>query len=174
VPPLGREERPSGHSKNYIFPESLVCNLACKPVRTSSINKNSQEPRLQCPLKFVQTTFTKKAISRVLRLRLEQSLWHWKDNSKIYKVMFHEVQLISMFTRSKRAIKRSRQNSSSAISSERDCRQACVKNTFWTCFVALSGRHMFPSGCRLPVTVLNELKLLPRSRDDGVIINTPL
>jgi hypothetical protein len=170
VPPLGREERPSGHSKNYIFPESLVC----KPIRTSSINKNSQEPRLQCPLKFVRTTFTKKAISRVLRLGLEKSLRRWKDNSKIYKVMFQEVQLISMFTRSKRAIKRSRQNSLSAISFERDCRRACVKNTFWTCFVAPSGRHMFPSGCRLPVSVLNELKLLPRSRDDGAIINTPL
>jgi hypothetical protein len=174
VSPLGREERLSGHSKNYIFPESLVCNLVCKPVRTSSINKNSREPRLQCHLKFVRTTFTKKAISRVLGLGLEQSLRRWKANSKIYKVMFHEVQLIPMFTRSKRAIKKSRQNSSSAISFGRDCRRACVKNTFWMCFVASFGRHMFPSGRRLPVTVLNELKLLPRSRDDGAIINTPL
>jgi hypothetical protein len=33
---------------------------------------------------------------------------------------------------------------------------------------------MFPSKHRLPVTVLNELKLLPRSRDDGAIINTHL
>jgi hypothetical protein len=33
---------------------------------------------------------------------------------------------------------------------------------------------MFLSGRRLPVIVLNELKLLPRSRDDGTIINTPL
>jgi hypothetical protein len=174
VPPLGREERPSRRSKNYIFPESLVCNLVCKPVRTSSINKNSQEPRLQCRLKFVRTIFTKMAISRVLDLILEQALWRWKANSKIYKVMFHEVRLIPMFTRSKRTIKRSWQNSSSAISSGRDCRRACVKNTFWTRFIAPSGRHMFPSGRRLPVTVLNELKLLPRSRDDGAIINTPL
>jgi hypothetical protein len=169
VLPLGREERPSGRLKNYIFPESLVCNLFCKPVRTSLINKNSREPRLQCRLKFVRTTFTKKAISRVLGLGLEQALWRWKDNSKIYKVMFDEVQLIPMFTRSKRVIKRSWQNSSSAISSGRDCRRACVKNTFWTCFVAPSRWHMFPSGCRLPVTVLNELKLLPRSRDDGLL-----
>jgi hypothetical protein len=174
VPLLGREERPSRHSKNYIFPESLVCNLVCKPVRTSSINKNSREPRLQCRLKFIRTTFTKKVISRVLGHGLEQSLWHSKARSKIYKVMFHEVQLIPMFTRSKQAIKRSQQNSSSAISSRRDCRRACVKNTFWTCFVAPSGRHMFPSKHRLPVTVLNELKLLPRSRDDGAIINTHL
>jgi hypothetical protein len=146
VPPLGREERLSGRSKNYIFPESLVCNLICKPVWTSSINKNSREPRLQCRLKFVRTMFTKKAISRVLGVGLEQALWCWKANSKIYKVMFYEVQLIPMFTRSKRAIKRSWQNSSSAISSGRYCRRACVKNTFWTCFVAPSGRHMFPSG----------------------------
>jgi hypothetical protein len=174
VPPLGREERLSGRSKNYIFPESLVCNLVCKPIRMSSINKNSREPRLQCRLKFVWTTFTKKAISRVLGLELEQALRRWKANSKMYKVMFHEVQLLPMFTRSKRTIKRSRQNSSSAISSGRDCRQACVKNTFWTCFVAPSRRHMFPSERRLPVTILNELKLLPRSRDDGAIINTLL
>jgi hypothetical protein len=66
------------------------------------------------------------------------------------------------------------QNSSSEISSRRDCRRACVKNTFWTCFVTPSGWHMFPSRCHLPVTVLNELKLLPRSRDDVTIINTPL
>jgi hypothetical protein len=33
---------------------------------------------------------------------------------------------------------------------------------------------MFPSGRDLSVTVLNELKLVPRSRDDGAIINTPL
>jgi hypothetical protein len=118
--------------------------------------------------------FTKKAISRVLDLGLEQHLRRWKANSKIYKVMFHEVQLIPIFTRSKHSIKRSRQNSSSAISFGRDCRRACVKNTFWTCFAAPSGRHMFLSGCRLPVTVLNELKLLPRSKDDGAIINTPL
>jgi hypothetical protein len=170
VPPLGREERPSERSKNYIFSESLICKL----VRTSLINKNSREPRLQCCLKFVRTMFTKKAISRVLGLGLEQTLRRWKANSKIYKVMFDEVQLIPMFTRSKRAIKRSWQNSSSAISSGRDCRRACVKKTFWTCFVSPSGRHMFPSGRHLPVTVLNELKLLPRSRDDGAIINTPL
>ena len=88
--------------------------------------------------------------------------------------MFHEVQLIKNFTRSKRVIKKSLQNSSSAISSKQDCRQPCVKNTFWTCFVALSGRHMFPSERRLPVTVLNELKLLPRFKDDEAIINTPL
>jgi hypothetical protein len=119
-------------------------------------------------------TFTKKVIFRVLDLGLEQPLRRWKANSKIYKVMFHEVQLIPMFTRSKRAIKRSRQNSSSAISSGRDCRRACVKNTFWTCFAAPSGWHMFPSRRRLPVTVLNDLKLLPRSKDDGAIINTPL
>jgi hypothetical protein len=119
-------------------------------------------------------TFTKKAISRVPGLGLEQSLWRWKANSNIYKVMFHKVQLILMFTRSKRAIKRSRQNSSSAISARRDCRRACVKNTFWTCFVTPSGRHMFPSRRRLPVTVLNELKLLPRSRDDGAIKNRHL
>jgi hypothetical protein len=167
VLPLGREERPSGRSKNYIFPESLICNLVCKPVRTSLINKNSREPSLQCRLKFVRTTFMKKSISRVLDLGLEQALWRCKANSKIYKVMFDEVQLIPMFTRSKWAIKRSWQNSSSAISSRRDSRQACVKNMFWTCFVA-------PSGRCLPVTVLNELKLLPRSRDDGAIINTPL
>jgi hypothetical protein len=170
VPPLGREERPSGCSKNYIFPESLVCNIVCKPVWTSLINKNSRELRL----KFVRMTFTKKAIYRVLGLGLEQALWRWKANSNIYKVLFDEVQLIPMFTRSKRAIKRSWKNSSSAISSGRDCRQACVKNTFWTCFVAPSGRHMFPSGRHLHVTVLNELKLLHRSRDDEAIINTHL
>jgi hypothetical protein len=107
VPPFGREERQSGRSKNYIFPESLICNLICKPVRTSSINKNSREPRLQCRLKFVRTTFTKKAISKVIGLGLDQALRSWKANSKIYKVIFHEVQLILMFTRSKRAIKRS-------------------------------------------------------------------
>jgi hypothetical protein len=174
VPPLGREERPSRRSKNYIFPESLVCNLVCKPVRASLINKNSQEPSLQCRLKFIRTTFTKKAISRVLGLGLEQALRRCKANSKIYKFMFDEVQLIPMFTRSKWVIKRSWQNSSSAISSGRDFRQACVKNTFWTCFVAPYGQHMLPSGCCLPVTVLNELKLLPRFRDDGAIINTPL
>jgi hypothetical protein len=155
VPPLGRKERPSRRSKNSIFPERLVCNLICKPVRTSSINKNSREPRLQCHLNFVRTMFTKKAISRVLSFGLEQALQRWKVNSKIYKVMFHEVQLIPMFTRSKRAIKKSRQNSSSAISSGRDCRRACVKNTFWTCFVAPSGWHMFLFERRLPVTVLN-------------------
>ena len=33
---------------------------------------------------------------------------------------------------------------------------------------------MFPFGRRIPVIVLNELKLFPRSRDDGAIINTPL
>jgi hypothetical protein len=33
---------------------------------------------------------------------------------------------------------------------------------------------MFPSGRHLPITLLNELKLLPRSRDDEAIINTPL
>jgi hypothetical protein len=88
--------------------------------------------------------------------------------------MFHEVHLIPMFTRSKQAIKRSRQNSSSAILSGRDCKRACVKNMFWTCFVAPSGWHTFPSGRHLPVIVLNELKLLTRSKDDGAIINTPL
>jgi hypothetical protein len=169
VPPLGREERSSGCSKDHIFPESLVCILVCKPVRMRSINKNSREPRLQCRLNFVRTTFTKKAISRVLGLGLEQALWRWKANSKIYKVMFHEVQLIPMFTRSKWAIKRSWQNSSSAISSGRDCRRPCVKITFWTCFISLSRWHMFPSGHRLPVIVLNELKPLPRSRDDGLL-----
>jgi hypothetical protein len=174
VPPLGREERPFGRLKNYIFLESLVCNLVCKPVWTSLINKNSQEPRLQCRLNFVWTTFTKKVISRVLSLGLERPLWRWKANSKIYKVMCHEVQLIPMFTRSKRAIKRNQQKSSYAISSGRDCRRPCVKITFWTCFTILFGRHMFLSGCRLPVTILNELKLLPRSRDNGAIINTPL
>ena len=33
---------------------------------------------------------------------------------------------------------------------------------------------MFPSGRRLPITVLNELRLLPRFRDDETIINIPL
>ena len=95
------------------IPESLVCNFVWN---------------------FVQTMFTKKAISRVLGLGLEQALRRWKANSKIYKVMFHKVQLILMFDRSKRAIKRSQQNSSSAISSGRDCRQACVKKHFLIVF----------------------------------------
>jgi hypothetical protein len=47
-----------------------------------------------------------------------------------------------------------------------------LKNTFWTCFVAPSGWHMFLSGRCIHVTVLNELKLFPRSRDDDAIINT--
>jgi hypothetical protein len=41
------------------------------------------------------------AISRFSDLELEQSLWCWKDNSKIYKVMLHESFLIPMFTKSK-------------------------------------------------------------------------
>ena len=167
--------------KNYIFLESLVCNLVCKPVRMSSINKNSWESRLQChlnsvrtPVFFRLTTFTENVISRVSGLWLKQALWRWKANSKIYKVMFHEVQLIPNFTRSKWSIKRRPQNDSSAISSGQDCKRPCVKNTFWLCFVAPSGWHMFLCECRVPVTILNELKLFPRSRDDGVIINASL
>ena len=144
---------PSGQARETRIPESLVCNLVWN---------------------FVQTTFTKKAISRVLGLRFEQTLWRWKANSNIYKFMFHEVQLIPMFVRSKRAIKRSQQNNSSAISSGRDCRRACVKNTFWSFFWCPIQTALFPFGRRVLVTVLNELKLLPRSRDDGAIINTPL
>jgi hypothetical protein len=105
---------------------------------------------------------------------MEQDLRRWKANSKIYKVMFHEVQLILMFTRSKRTIKRRLQNGSSAISSKRDYRWPCAKNTFWMCFVALSGWNMFLSRCRVFVTILNELKLFLRSRDDDAIINIPL
>ena len=125
---------PSGRARETRIPESLVCNLVWN---------------------FVQTMFTKKAISRVLDLGLEQALWSWKANSKIYKVMFHEVQLIPMFFRSKMAIKRSRQNSSSAISSGRDCRRACVKNTFWSCFWCPVRKALFPSGRRVPVTEMN-------------------
>jgi hypothetical protein len=84
--------------------------------------------------------------------------------------MFYEVQQILMFIRSKRAIKRRLQNGSCAISSRRDCRWPCAK----TCFVAPSERHMFPSRRRILVTVLNEFKLFPRSRDDEAIINIPL
>ena len=105
---------PSEWARETRIPESLVYNLVWN---------------------FVQTTFTKKAISRVLGLGLEQALWRWKDNSKIYKVMFHEVQLIPIFARSKWAIKRSWQNSSSAISSGRDCRRACVKKHFLIMFL---------------------------------------
>jgi hypothetical protein len=47
------------------------------------------------------SSLAKKAITRVSDLGLEQALWGWKDNSKIYKVMFQESFLILMFTRSK-------------------------------------------------------------------------
>ena len=80
--------------------------------------------------------------------------------------MFHEVQLILKFIRSKRAIKRRLYNGS--------CEGHVLKNIFWTCFVALSRRHMFSYGCCIPVTVLNEYKLFPRFRDDDAIINTLL
>ena len=99
--------------KEFYFLESLVYNLVCKPVQISSINNNSREPHLQCRLNSVRTliffcmmTFTKNVISRVLDLSLEQALRCWKVNSNIYKVMFHEVQVIPIFTRWKRAIKR--------------------------------------------------------------------
>jgi hypothetical protein len=122
-----------------------------KAVWTLEESYFSREPRLQSRLQarpdeldkqeFPRASFAmlpklrpddiyKKAISRVLDLGLEQALRSWKANSKIYKVMFHKVQLIPMFSRSKRAIKRSRQNSLSAISSERDCRRPYVKISF--------------------------------------------
>jgi hypothetical protein len=123
---------------------------------------------------FRLMTFTQKVISIVSGLLLEQALWCWKNNSNIYKVMFHDVQLILTFTMSKWAIKRRLQNGLCAISSGRDCRQPCVKNTFRPYFDALSRWYMFPSRCHILVIVLNEFKLFPRSRDDGVIINTPL
>jgi hypothetical protein len=49
-----------------------------------------------------------------------------------------------------------------------------LKKMFWTCFVASSERHMFLSERLIPVTVLNEYKLFPRSKDDRTIINAPL
>ena len=147
----------------------------------SSINQNSREPRLQSyqnpvrtPIFFCLRTFTIKVIARVSSLWLEQDLRCGKVNSNIYKVMFHEVQLIPMFLRLKWATMRRLQNGSCAISTGRDCRRPCVKNSFWMCFVAPSQQHMFPSGCRVPVTVLNEYKLFPWSSDDGAILNTHL
>jgi hypothetical protein len=50
---------------------------------------------------------TKKVITRVSNIELDQSQWRWKANSKIYKVMFHEIWLSPMFTRSKRDAKSS-------------------------------------------------------------------
>jgi hypothetical protein len=48
------------------------------------------------------------------------------------------------------------------------------KNIFLDVFCCLFGWHMFLSGRRVLVTVLNEYKLFPRSRDDETIINTPI
>ena len=42
------------------------------------------------------TSFTKKAIPRILDLGLEKALRRWKANAKIDKVMFHERLLILM------------------------------------------------------------------------------
>jgi hypothetical protein len=53
------------------------------------------------------TSFMRKIITRVLDIRLEKMWWRWKANSKIYKVMFHEIWLIPIFARSKRAAKSS-------------------------------------------------------------------
>ena len=51
-------------------------------------------------------SFTKKVISEFSNIGFKQAWWRWKANSNIYKVMFHEICLILMFTRSKRATKR--------------------------------------------------------------------
>ena len=50
------------------------------------------------------TSFTKK-VSQVLDIEFKQAWWRWKVKSNIYKVMFHDIWLVSMFTRSKRATK---------------------------------------------------------------------
>jgi hypothetical protein len=59
---------------------------------------------------------TKMAISRFSDFELKQSLWCWKYNSKIYKVMFHESFLIPMFTKSKGCPFTSRLNGLSYVS----------------------------------------------------------
>jgi hypothetical protein len=41
-----------------------------------------------------QTSSTKKAVSRFVELILKRSWCHWKDNSKIYKVIFRKSWLI--------------------------------------------------------------------------------
>ena len=134
-------------------------------------SRASSEPRPNAYL-FCLTILTKNVISGVPSLWLEYTLWHWKNNSKIYKVMFHKVWLILIFVRSKLAIKRRLQNGSCTISPGWDCRRPCVKNTFWPCSVAMSGWHMFSSKRRIPVIVLSEYKLFLGSTDDGAIINT--
>ena len=77
------------------------------------------------------TSFIRKIITRVSDIRLEQSLWRWKANSKIYKVMFHEIWLILMFTRSKQAAKSSLESMSSTDSSRPDMPTSML---FYACF----------------------------------------
>ena len=58
---------------------------------------------------------TKKAISRVVELRLERYWWNWKANSNINKAMPSEYFLIPMFTRSKEPLFTSRLNTNFPI-----------------------------------------------------------